>query len=56
MLHQKDDDVGKFDARSDEGIILGYSLKRNTYKCYNLRTKTIMKSANVRVDEKFRIQ
>ena len=37
-------------------MFLGYSLKRKAYRCYNLRTKTIMESANVRVDENFRIQ
>ena len=39
---ERDDDVGKFDARSDEGIFLGYSLKRKSYRCYNLRTMTII--------------
>ena len=30
---KRDDDVDKFDARSDEGIFLGYSLKINAYRC-----------------------
>ena len=37
-------------------MFLGYSLKIKVYRCYNLRTKTIMESINVRIDEKFRIQ
>ena len=53
---KRDDDIGKFDARGDEGMFLGYSLKNKTYRCYNQRTKTIMESENVRIDEKFRIQ
>ena len=53
---KRDGDVCKFNARSDEGMLLGYSLKRKAYRCYNLRTKTIIESENVRVDEKFRIQ
>ena len=53
---KRDDDIGKFDARSDEGVFLGYSLKIKSYRCYNLRTLTIMKSVNVRINEKFRIQ
>ena len=53
---KRDDDIGKFDARSDEGMFLGYSLERKAYRCYNQRTKTIMESTNVRIDEKFRIQ
>ena len=50
------DDVGKFDDRSDEGMFLGYLLKRKAYRCFNQRNKTIMESANVRIDEKFRVQ
>ena len=56
MLYQRDGDISKFDARSDEDFFLGYSLKRKAHWCYNLRIKTIVESANVRVDEKFRIQ
>ena len=44
---KRDDDIGKLDARSDEGMFLGYSLKRKAYRCYNMRTKTIMESINV---------
>ena len=40
---KRGDDVGKFDAKSDEGMFLGYSLKSRAYKCYNLRNKTILK-------------
>ena len=53
---KRGDDIGKFDARSDEGMFLGCSLKRKAYRCYNQRTKTIIESANVRIDEKFKIQ
>lgn len=43
--------IGKFDAKSDEGIFLGYSTKRKAYKFYNKWTKKIIESVNVRVDE-----
>lgn len=43
--------VGKFDAKSDEGIFLGYSTKSKAYKCYNNRTKMIIESVDVWVDE-----
>ena len=52
---KRDDDISKFDARSDECMFLGYSLKRKAYRCYNQRTKSIIESANVRIDDKFRI-
>ena len=48
---KRDDDVHKFNARSDEGSFFGYLLKIGAYRCYNIRTKTIMKSAIVRVDD-----
>jgi hypothetical protein len=31
--------LGKFDSRSDEGILLGYSSRSKGYKCYNKRLK-----------------
>ena len=53
---KRDDDIGKFDARSDEGMFLGYSLKIKSYRCFIQRTKTIVESANVKVDEKFGVK
>ena len=41
---KRDDDIRKFDPRSDEGILLGYSLKRKEYICYNKRTNTIVEN------------
>ena len=32
---KRDDDIGKFDSRRNEGTFLGYSLKRKAYRCYN---------------------
>ena len=43
--------LGKFQAKSDKGIFLGYSLNNRTYRIYNLHTKTIMESINVVVDD-----
>ena len=50
---KRNDDIGKFDPRSDEGMFLGYSLKSKAFRCFNYRTKTIVECANVRIDEKF---
>ena len=47
----KDTRNGKFDAKSDEGIFLGYSTRSKAYKCLNTNTKKIVKSANVNFDE-----
>ena len=41
------ENLEKLDAKSDKRIFLGYFTSSRAYKMYNLRTKTIMKSANV---------
>ncbi|CAL8097233.1 unnamed protein product [Prunus armeniaca] len=43
--------LGKFDARSDVGIFLGYSMNSRAYRVFNSRTKIIMESANVVVND-----
>ena len=45
------ENLGKFDAKSDEGIFLGYSTSGRAYRVYNKRTKTVMESINVKIDE-----
>ena len=42
---------GKFDAKSDEGIFLGYSMNSCAYRVYNKRTKMVMESINVIIDD-----
>ena len=59
MLHNKDvafilkdrENVGKFDTRSDEGILLGYSSTSKAYKVLNKRTRKVMETVNVVIDE-----
>ena len=45
------ENLGKFDAKSDEGIFLGYSTSSRAYRVYNKRTKTVMESINVEIDD-----
>ena len=42
---------GKFYAKGDEGIFLGYSSKRKAYMCLNLSTHKVIESAHLKVDE-----
>ena len=42
---------GKFDAKSDKGIFVGYSTNTRAYRVYNKRTKTVMESINVVIDD-----
>ncbi|KAF7112590.1 hypothetical protein RHSIM_RhsimUnG0213400 [Rhododendron simsii] len=43
--------LGKFDSKSDDGIFLGYSNTSRAFRVYNLRTSTLVESANVVVDD-----
>jgi hypothetical protein len=43
ILNDKDN-LGKFDAKSDEGIFLGYSMNIKAYRVYNKRSLTIEES------------
>ena len=45
------ENLGKFDAKSDEGIFLGYSTACQAYRVFNKRTKTVMESINVKIDD-----
>jgi len=45
------ENLGKFDAKSDEGIFLRYSMNSRAYRLYNKCTKTAMESINVVIDD-----
>ena len=41
----------KFDSRSGEGIFLGYTSTSKAYQVYNKRTKKVMETKSVVIDE-----
>ena len=45
------ENLGKFDAKSDEGIFLGYFINSRAYRVYNKCTKKVMESINVVIDD-----
>ncbi|KAI9162090.1 hypothetical protein LWI28_023723 [Acer negundo] len=45
------DQLGRFDAKSDEGIFIGYVLNSKAYKVFNLKTRSVMESSNVVIDD-----
>ena len=45
------DHLGKFDAKSDVGLFLGYAMNSRAYIVFSLNTKTIMESINVKIDD-----
>ncbi|KAM2204349.1 hypothetical protein ACFX1S_023996 [Malus domestica] len=50
-IYKDRENLAKFDARSDIGIFLGYSLTSKAYRVYNSRTKGVMESINVVIDD-----
>ena len=45
------ENMGKFATRSDEGIFLGYSSSSKAYRVFNKRTRKVMKTLNVVINE-----
>ncbi|KAK0607836.1 hypothetical protein LWI29_021318 [Acer saccharum] len=43
--------LGKFDTKSDVGLFIGYAINSRAYRVFNLTTKTIMESINVKIDD-----
>ena len=43
--------LGKFDARSDEGKFVGYSMHSKAYRIFNKRSRTVEESIHVIFDE-----
>jgi hypothetical protein len=50
-IKRLEENLEKFDAKSYEGIFLGYDSTKKAYRCYNLRLHNIVESANVKVDD-----
>jgi hypothetical protein len=50
-IKRDDEDLGKLDSKTDEGIFHGYSSRSKDYQCYNITLGKIVKSVNVKVDE-----
>ena len=45
------ENLGKFEAKSDIGIFLGYSSKSKAYRVFNSRTQVIQESSNVVIND-----
>ena len=51
LILKDKENVGKFDSQSNEGIFMGYSSISKAYRVYNKRTKKVMETVNVVIDE-----
>ncbi|GJT89356.1 retrovirus-related pol polyprotein from transposon TNT 1-94 [Tanacetum coccineum] len=45
------EDLGKFDAKADIGIFVGYAPAKKAFRIYNIRTRIITKTIHVTFDE-----
>ena len=45
------ENLEKFDAKSDKEYFLGYSSTSRAYRVYNMRTKIVMESSNVVIND-----
>jgi hypothetical protein len=50
-IKREDGRKGKFNSRVDKRILVGYSSKRKSYKCYNLKLKKVVENINITIDE-----
>ena len=50
ILHDREN-LEKFDVKSDKEYFLGYSSTSRAYRVYNLRTKIVMESSNVVIND-----
>ena len=55
-IKRLDENIGKFDAISDEGIFIGYSSTKKAYIYYNFRLHKILDSVDVLKTKKFKHQ
>jgi len=51
ILNNGKESLGKFDAKADEGVFLGYATQSHGYRVYNKRLMTIEDSMHVVFDE-----
>ena len=51
ILNNGKESLGKFDAKVDEGVFLGYATQSHAYRVYNKRLMTVEESMHVVFDE-----
>jgi hypothetical protein len=55
-IKREDGRMGKFDSCVDKRVLVGYSITRKEYKCYNLILNKVVESINVTIDETGRLE
>ena len=52
VLRNQGENLGKFEAKSDEAIFVGYAIAGKAYKVYNLRLNIVMELVHVFINDK----
>ena len=47
-----DENLGKFEAKANEGIFLGYSFESKSFRVYVIDHKKVIESLNITFDDK----
>jgi hypothetical protein len=54
-IKNNDENIGKYDDRDNEGILLGYATNSKGYRCYNKRLHKLVDCINIKVDEEISV-
>ena len=52
VLRNQGENIGKFEAKADEAIFVGYVIAGKAYRVYNLRLNIVMEYVHVVFDDK----
>ena len=52
VLRNQGENLGKFEAKVDEAIFVGYAIAGKSYRVYNLKLNIVMESVHVVFDDK----
>ena len=52
VLRNQGENLGKFEAKADEAIFIGYAIAGKAYRVYNLRLNIVVESVHVFFDDK----
>jgi hypothetical protein len=55
-IKNNDENIGKYDDRDDEGILLGYDTNSKGYRCYNKRLHKLVDCIDIKVDEEIPVR
>jgi hypothetical protein len=55
-IKNNDENIGKYNDRADEGILLGYATNSKGYKCYNKRLHKLVDCIDIKVDEEIPVR